>query len=139
MSASIFTDKSKQPDKKMLLEALGSTYQIWEEINTHLKSVYGELNREWKFYGKNYGWQLKTLQKKRNLFFFIPHDNYFTLVFVFGDKAVSVIQQSNIPDDIKETLRKAKKYAEGRGLSLDITSPEKIEIIKKLIVIKINN
>ena len=139
MSVSIFTDKNKEPDKDILLKALGSTYQIWEEINTHLQSAYGKLNREWKFYGKNYGWQLKTLLKKRNLFFFIPHDNYFTLVFVFGDKAVSVIQESDLPPDIKETLGKGKKYAEGRGLSLDITSPEKTEMIKKLIEIKINH
>ena len=139
MSASIFTDKNQQSDPKMLSEPLGDSYQVWEEINNHLQSTYGELIREWKFYGKNYGWQLKTLLKKRNLFFFIPHHNYFTLVFVFGDQAVSVIQQSDLPPDIKETLGKVKKYAEGRGLSLDIFSPEKKEMIKKLIEIKINH
>jgi hypothetical protein len=139
MSASIFTDKNLQPDDQILFEALGETNQIWEEINKHLKSVYGELVQEWKFYGKNYGWQLKTLRKKRNLFFIIPHDGYFTQVFVFGDKAVSAIDKSDLPDDIKETLRNAKKYAEGRGYSIDVKSPEKIEIIKKLVEIKINN
>ena len=139
MSTSIFTDKSHQPNNQMLSEVLGETNQVWEEINKHLKSVYGELIQEWKFYGKNYGWQLKTLRKKRNLFFIIPHDGYFIQVFVFGDKAVSAIEQSDLPDNIKETLKNAKKYAEGRGLSIDVKSPEMIEIIKKLIEIKINN
>ena len=139
MSASIFTDKSHQPDDQMLSEALGETNRVWEEIKKHLKSAYGELIREWKFYGKNYGWQLKTLRKKRNLFFIIPYDGYFKQIFIFGDKAVTAIEQSDLPDDIKETLRNARKYAEGRGLSLEVKSLEKIEIIKKLIEIKIDN
>jgi hypothetical protein len=139
MSASIFIDKSQQPDDQMLSDALGGTHQILEEIKKHLKSVYGEVIQEWKFYGEKYGWQLKTLRKKRNLFFIIPYDGYFTQGFIFGDKAISAIEDSDLPDDIKETLRNAKKYAEGRGLSIDVRSSEKIEIIKKLIEIKINN
>jgi hypothetical protein len=137
--ASIFTDKSQQPNNQMLSGALGETYQVWEGIQKHLQSVYGELIQEWKFYGKNYGWQLKTLRKKRNLFFIIPHAGYFTQVFIFGDKAVSVIEQSDLPDHIKDTVRNAKKFAEGRGLALEVNSLEKIKIIKKLIEIKINN
>jgi hypothetical protein len=139
MPAIIFTDKSNQPNNHMLSEALGKTYQVWEEIYLYLKSAYDDIIQEWKFYGKNYGWQLKTLLKKRNLFFIIPYQDYFTQVFVFGDKAVSEIEKSDLPNDIKETLRKAKKYAEGRGLSIDVTSSEKIDIIKILIDIKINN
>lgn len=139
MSASIFIDKNQQPNDQMLSGVLGGTSQILEEIKKHLKSVYGELIHEWRFYGKNYGWQLKTLRKKRNLFFIIPYDGYFTQGFVFGDKTVSAIEASDLPNDIKETLRNAKKYAEGRGFSIDVRSSEKIEIIKKLIEIKINN
>ena len=139
MSKSVFIDKSNQPDNQMLSEALGETFQVWEEIKRHLKSDYGELIHEWKFYGKNYGWQLKTLRKKRNLFFIIPCAGYFNQIFVFGEKAVAAIEQSDLPDDIKETLKNTKKYAEGRGLSIEVDSFEKIENIKKLIEIKINN
>ncbi len=139
MSASIFNDKNHEPDDVMIKKVLGETNQVWEDIKKHLTSVYGELIQEWKFYGKNYGWQLKTLRKKRNLFFFVPYHGYFTQVFIFGNKAVTDIEQSDLPDDVKETLRNTKKYAEGRGLSINVNSPEKIEIIKKLIEIKINN
>jgi len=59
--------------------------------------------------------------------------------FVFGDRAVAVIEQSNLPKEIKEILRNAKKYAEGRGLSIEVESPEQIGIIRKLVGIKIQN
>jgi hypothetical protein len=139
MADSIFDDKSKKPTEKMLKEALGRTYELWQEIKKHLSEEYGELTEDWKFYGQKYGWQLKTYQKKRNLFFFIPIKDFFKLTFVFGDKAVEAVQKSNLPTDIKTTLKNAKKYMEGRGLQIEVKSTEDGEIAKKVVEIKINN
>jgi len=139
MSSSIFDDKTIKPDDKMLSEAIGETSEIWDEIKQQLKSQYGDLIEEWKFYGKKSGWILKTLKKKRNLFFFLPVKDYFKITFVFGDKAVAVIEQSDLPEHIKVTLRNARKYAEGRGIQIEVKSSDEIEIIRKLVEIKINN
>jgi hypothetical protein len=139
MADSIFDDKSKKPTDKMLKDALGKTYKLWEEIKKHLMKEYGELTEDWKFYGQKYGWQLKTYRKKRNLFFFIPLKDFLKLTFVFGDKAVEAVLKSDLPDDIKTTLENAKKYMEGRGLQIEIKSKEDSEIAKKLVKIKIEN
>ncbi len=139
MADSVFDDKSKKPDDKMLKDALGGTYKFWEEIKKHLKEAYGELTEDWKFYGQKYGWQLKTLKKKRNLFFFIPLKDFFKITFVFGDKAVEAVQKSDLPSNIKKTLKNAKKYMEGRGLQIEVKSTENVEIVKELVEIKINN
>jgi hypothetical protein len=71
MAASVFEDKANIPDDKMLAKALGKSHRLWQEIKKHLKAEYGELIEDWKFYGGKSGWILKTLRKKRNLFFFI--------------------------------------------------------------------
>ncbi len=139
MAHSIFDDKSKKPTDKMLKDALGKTYKFWEEIKKHLGEEYGELTEDWKFYGQKYGWQLKTYQKKRNLFFFIPVKGFFKLTFVFGDKAVEVVQKSDLPSNIKTTLKNAKKYMEGRGLQVEVKSTGDVEIVKELLEIKIRN
>ncbi len=139
MATSIFEDKANQPDEKKLAEALGDSYVFWENIKTHLAETYGELTEEWKFYNPKSGWQLKTLRKKRNLFFFTPVENGFNLVFVFGDKAVAVVEESDLPNKIKKTLREARKYAEGRGLQIEVESEDDVENVKKLVEIKINN
>ena len=36
MADSVFEDKGKRPDEKMLKDALGKTYKFWEEIKNIL-------------------------------------------------------------------------------------------------------
>ena len=135
----IFLDKSKQPQEKKLKQTLGSTFDLWQEIKTFIKSEIGETSEEWKFYMKKTGWQLKTLLKKRNMFFFTPFENCFRITFVFGDKAVAEVQKSDLPKNLVDELVSAKKYMEGRGFSVDVKSPNDVEVIKKLLFIKVNN
>ena len=139
MSVSVFEDKATMPDDKMLVGALGKSNRLWQEIKKHLKADYGELIEEWKFYGQKSGWILKTLRKKRNLFFFIPLEGSFQISFVFGDKAVAAVEKSDLPQELITELKNARKYAEGRGLRIDVKSSADIENIKKLVEIKVNN
>jgi hypothetical protein len=134
-----FTDKNIKPDNKSLAKVLGESNKLWNDLKRHLGESYGELIEEWKFYSPKYGWTLKVLKKKRNLFFFSPRPNAFRVSFVFGEKAVSHIEASNLPEKIKIAIRNARKYAEGRGISLEVKSVDEIEEIKKLVEIKLSN
>ena len=135
----IFLDKSKQPQEKELKQILGPSFFLWQDIKEFIKNEIGETSEEWKFYMIKTGWQLKTLLKKRNMFFFTPFENCFRITFVFGDKAVAEVQKSDLPKNLVDELVSAKKYMEGRGLSLDVKSDNDVEIIKKLLLIKVNN
>jgi hypothetical protein len=139
MSSSIFSDKSIQPDNRKLAAALGHTYPLWVEIKSHIQAEYGELVEEWKYYSPKSGWILKSLNKKRNLFFFTPCQKYFRISFIFGDKAVAAIEKSDLPAAMIEELRKARKYAEGRGLRLEIRKRSDVEHVKKLLAVKVMN
>jgi len=139
MAASVFEDKATMPDDKMLAKALGKSNRLWQEIKKHLKAEYGELIEEWKFYGQKSGWILKTLLKKRNLFFFIPLKGSFHVSFVFGEKAVAAVEKSGLPKELITELKNARKYAEGRGLRIDVKNSTDVEHIKKLVEIKVNN
>ena len=94
---------------------------------------------DWKFYGVKSGWILKTLRKKRNLFFFVPLEGSFQISFVFGDKAVAAAQKSELPQELITELKNARKYAEGRGLRIDVKNSADVEHIKTLVEIKVNN
>ena len=139
MAASIFDDKTTEPNDKMLAGVLGKSNQLWQEITKNLKAKYGELIEEWKFYGQKSGWILKTLRKKRNLFFFIPLKGSFQVSFVFGDKAVAAVEKSGLPQELITELKDARKYAEGRGLRIDVKRSADVEHIIKLVEIKVNN
>ena len=136
---SIFIDKSVKPDNIILSDALKTTYKFWEEILKSLSEEYGKLDIEWKYYGRKTGWLLKLFYKKRNMFFLIPNKRYFTLAFIFGDNAVSEIEKSDLPESLKNEIRNTQKYAEGRGLRIDVKKHSEIKNIKKLVGIKIRN
>ena len=139
MAASIFEDKDTIPDNKMLAKALGKSNRLWQDVKKHLKAEYGELIEDWKFYGQKSGWILKTLRKKRNLFFFIPLEGSFQVSFVFGDKAVAAVEKSDLPKELITELKDARKYAEGRGLRIDVKNSAGVENVKKLVKINVNN
>ena len=139
MSECLFTDKSVKPNDQLLSEVLGKTFKYWNELRTSLEKEFGPLTEEWKYYGAKYGWGLKTLLKKRNLFFFAPYNKYFKIAFIFGDKAVTVIKKSDLPKNLIDEISSAKKYAEGTGITLEIHKREDTKFIKKLVEIKINN
>lgn len=139
MSEYLFLDKETEPAEKQLQDALSSSFKYWEEIQNKISSKYGEIIPEWKFYTKKTGWIRKSMLKNRNLFFFKPYDKCFILTFVFGDRAVKEIEISGIDHELIQELLSARKYAEGRGLSVKVTKRKDLVDIYKLIDIKINN
>ena len=123
----------------MLSDALGQSYKYWEEIKNSLVDQYGTLTEEWKYYSASSGWTLKLLLKKRNLFFFAPCEKYFRIAFIFGDKAVSAVEESDLPARMVQELKSAKRYVEGRGLRLEIKKKADIKHVITLAGIKIHN
>jgi hypothetical protein len=138
-SANMFLDRLRKPDDRALAGILGKSYVLWVALRTHVREAHGPVLEEWKYYGAKYGWTLKTFHKKRNLFFFTPCLGYFRLGFVFGDKAVAAIEKSGLPEAMIDELRNAKKYAEGRGLRIEVRTNRDIELTKKLVAVKAAN
>jgi hypothetical protein len=139
MGTNYFMDKSVKPEDKTLKKALGDTSKYWIDIKSYIAENYPGTAEEWKKYGEKYGWTLKTLLKKRNLFFFAAYDGYFNITFIFGDKAVAIVEKSDLPKSIIEKLCNSKKYMEGRGINIEVKKQKDVGIIKKLIDIKVNN
>ena len=132
MSANVFIDKLAKPDDQALVSALGKTYPLWAEIEKHIATTLGESVEEWKYYGLKSGWTMKTLYKKRNLFFFTACEGYFRIAFVFGDRAVAEIVSSDLPKAVIEEITNAKKYAEGRGIRIDVKTRRDVNLSKNL-------
>lgn len=139
MEEKIFNDKSVKPTEKMLKDSLGVSYKYWNSIKCFLVEQFDSINEEWKYYNPKSGWVLKVLLKKRNLFFFFAADKHFRIAFVFGEKAYQVILKSSLPKKIIDEIKGAIKYAEGRGLRIEVKSPKEVDLIKQLIMIKVEN
>ena len=138
MSVSVYEDKSITPNNKMLETDLANANKYYEAICNFIKKEYGDLKPEWKFYSKKSGWILKLLLKKRNVLFIIPLEGYFKTAFTFGQKATEMVLNSELPQNIKNDLQFAKKYAEGRTFQIDVKNNNDLENILKLISIKLS-
>ena len=137
MNTDFLSDKTAEPDDIKVVELLADKALLWAEFKAFLKNNIGEVKEDWKFYSAKSGWIMKVLLGKRNLFFMKPGDSTFLIAFVFGDKAVAEVIKSSLPDGIKTELSEAKKYAEGRGLQVHVKTADEIEIVKKLVEIKV--
>ena len=137
---SAFDDKSIMPDEAMVSATLGNISSIWDELRAHITDTYPDITDEWKHYGKAAGWTCKLLSKKRNLLFFVPQTDRFRLRIVLGEKASACAEADNeLPYEIKEAIRAAKPYAEGRSIDIDVDRHEQLDTIKRLLKIKYEN
>lgn len=127
---SIFQDKAETPTNKDLGKNIGSTYSLWLEIQKYVYQQYPNGKEDWNFLGKNYGWSFRIKDKKRAIIYFLPRENYFKIAFVFGQKALDQILETNVADSIKNDLLSAKKYAEGRGVRINVKNKNVIQTFK---------
>lgn len=139
MTNNIFTNKLEQPNEEILSTALGKSYKNWKAIKKYIEDNCGTSTEEWKFYGQKIGWTLKIFLRKRNLFFVTVCNGFFRISFVLGGKAVAAAEQSRLPQTIIEELVNAKKYAEGRGIRIEVKSQKDVETIRLLVDIKVGN
>lgn len=137
MDTSIFTDKTKTPNEKDLVAALGKTYQLWQDIVNEVYLKYPNVVSEWKFPGQKHGWSFKMKDKKRSIIYLLPRDKRFMVAFNFGQKAFEKIMESNISNEIKDSLEAARAYVEGRGIRIEVKNQKPLKDISELIDIKL--
>jgi hypothetical protein len=140
MDSNVFMDKSKKPGDSDLKEVLGDKYVLWQQIHDYILQQYPAAIEEWNFSGAKYGWSFRMKDKKRAIAYFLARDNKsFKVALVYGEKATQQALNSSVSDLIKNEIREARVYAEGRGFRLDIPDKNIIPDIKTLIDIKISN
>lgn len=136
---SIFTDKSIEPTQADLEKALGESHIHWQELFSFTLKTFPESNFGWHFSGQKFGWSFRISDKKRVILYLLPRDRFFKAALIFGDRAVEQIISSDIAEYIQSELMSAKKYAEGRGIRVEVKDVSLVEDLKKLITIKIKN
>jgi hypothetical protein len=135
---SVFDDKSKPPRNDDLAVTLGSIFVFWNELKRLIASRFAPPSIEWGFASKKTGWGLRLKREKRTILY-DPCRGYFMASFALGEKAVKVAHESDLPVSVLEVIDNAKKYAEGRGVRLEVRSAEDVRNVEKLAVIKMAN
>lgn len=139
MTLSAFEDKSRPPQDDDLAATLGSAFVFWNELKKIIASRFPPLSTEWGFASKTTGWGLRLKHEKRTILYMTPCKSYFLASFALGEKAVKAAHETDLPVSVLKVIDSAKKYAEGRGVRLEVRSAEDVHNVEKLAVIKMAN
>lgn len=134
-----FIGKVKEPTEDELMAALGPAKQVWDQLLRELAQEFGVTIHEWKSHSVKMGWALRVKRGKRTIVWLSPRAGCFELLFIFGAKAMSAVEQCKLPKRVVNALSEAKKYPEGTGVRLEVKSLQEITALKKLVAIKVAN
>lgn len=134
---SIFPDKEKKPTQDDLINHLGGTFKIWQDIKDCTLAKYPKATEEWNY--SSSGWSFRLKDKKRAIIYLLPRQGFFKVAFVFGQKAVDRIMDSDADQFIKSELQSARPYVEGRGIRIDVKDHRLFNDIKFLIEVKLSH
>ena len=109
-----FDRKDAGPDESRLKRVLGEVYVAYQEILT----MTGSCPREWKYYGKKFGWQLRVMHKAKALLYLSPLAGSFRVGCAVRENEREALLNSSLPVKLRQELAAAKKYAEGYPLRL---------------------
>jgi hypothetical protein len=137
MALSVFDDKSSPPSDSVLREALGPAADLWQELKKRLAKKLSPLEESWGFTGKSTGWGLRLRRGEKTVVYMTPRTGYFLASFALGEKAVQAARQSGLPAAVLDAIDNAPKYAEGRGVRLEVRRKQDVASIEELAMLKV--
>jgi len=125
------------PNDDLIFSIIGDKKILWQEIAGYLRENQTDITDSWRYYNDGKCWLCRVLKKNKTLFWIGIIEGTFRVTFWLSDKAVPLIEQSDLPAKIKNDFENSKKYNLIRGLSIIIEDQSDVESVKKLIGIKL--
>ena len=138
MALSIFEDKSKPPKDAELAIALKDTFLFWNELKKLIALRFKPLSTEWGYSSKTTGWGMRLKNKDRTILYMTPREGHFLASFALGEKAVKAAHEDDLPASVLKIIDNATKYAEGRGVRLEVRNGRDVRNVEKLAAIKMS-
>ncbi len=139
MALSAFDDPSRAPRADEVAEVLGATADLWDELRKRVASRFDAISETWGCSGKSTGWGLRLKRLDRAVCYLVPRDGYFLASFALGEKAVAAARASGLPRRVLKVIDDAPRYAEGRGVRLEVRSVGDVAAAETLAAVKMAN
>lgn len=135
MVIGIFTDKNHQPTNDEILVSIGSKKSLWERLIESLTSNY-TVQRDLRFYGKNYGWAVRFRRGGKALLSMYPGKDSFSVQIVIGPTDAEKVADLDLGESVRKVLEKAHQFPEGRWLFIKVESEKDLNDIQQLLLVK---
>ncbi len=137
MEPIMFDDKNLRPTEDLVFSHIKDYSRLWQRLFNSIHDRYPETAEEWNYYNDGKQWLMKTMRKKKNLFWTAIHPDTFRITFYFADKAEALIEKAGLPQTLIDEFRNGKYYGRIRGLSMKVLTDEDVDHILKLVDVRV--
>ncbi len=137
MEPILFDDKNVRPTEELIFSQIKDYARLWQKLFESIHKKYPEVYEEWNYYNDGKHWLMKTMRKKKNLFWTAIQPDTFRVTFYFADKAEALIENSGLPEVLINEFRNGKHYGKIRGLTVKVLTDEAVDHILKLVDIRV--
>ena len=127
---------SREPGPAELRGKLGRSHAHWTGLVERLEAELGPLERSWNRGTTTGEWTLRLKQGKRTVVYLTPFEKYFRAGLVLGEKAVATARAAALPAAYLATVDAAPKYAEGRGVRIEVRNARDLAAVTTLTLAK---
>lgn len=132
----VLSDKNVQVDDNLLSKVLADKMLLWKKLINEVSVRYAGSTGTWNYYNDGKQWLFKMVVKKKTLFWGAVHADTFRITFYFGDKAETLLNESALPQAVKDDFKTAKRYGAIRAISTKIMNNDDLDIVFTLTEIK---
>ncbi len=134
----ILTDPMVEPSPEFLKEVLSEKYDWWMEIRDHVTGNYPHVTEVWKYYNDGKQWLYRLMQKKTTIFWLAVMADTYRITFYFPKKLEALIAGSALPEQMRADFLTARSYGQIRPISLKMEEKSGVELVKRLVALKLN-
>ena len=139
MPLSALADKSIEPTDDDLRDILGKAHEVWTSLIDAVNASIGPVAQVWGYTSKTTGWGLRLKQKDRIILYMTPQTGKFLVSFALGEKAVAETKRVKLSPTLVTAIDAAPRYAEGRGVRIEVSSKRLVPGLALLAEIKSEN
>lgn len=136
MALSAFPHGPRAPNDTDIRATLGPAFATWTRLLTAVGQRLGPVSMVWASAGPSTGWGLRVKLKERTMLYMTPQERQLLVSFALGERAVAAAAAARLPAAINEAIAFAPRYAEGRGVRIQVRTSRLIPGIAKLAEIR---
>lgn len=133
----VFTDPSVEPSIELLSEVLGEKLTWWMHIRAYAIDNYPHVTEVWRYYNDGKQWLYRMLQKKNTIFWMTVVVDTFKVTFYFGQKAIPVIMESTLPEEVKQEFLTNPSFGKIKYISVRMADTSDVELVLQLVDLKV--
>ena len=125
MALIAFDDPARPPTREELDAALGPGARLWAGLVAAVRHHAGEVTDERWVFGARHGWSMRLVGGERILVYMTPQAGQMMVGVVLGEKAIARAEAAGLASErTLEVVAEAPRYAEGRGIRLQVATDD---------------